>query len=114
MLLAGGIALNGQGTTGQVTGSVTEVTGAAIPGATVAAVNDGTGLRRETSTNDQGNYLLSPLPPGVYRICITKAGFRPLARTDLTLAVDQTMRKLKEVLRLRYELKLGYQCVGSA
>ncbi len=92
MLMATRMALHGQGTTGQITGSITDVSGAVIPGATVAAVNDGTGLKRETGTNDQGNYLLSPLPPGVYRVSVTKTGFRPVARTNLSLAVDQTVR----------------------
>jgi hypothetical protein len=89
---AASIVLRGQGTTGQITGSVTDASGAVIPGAIVAAVNDGTGLKRESGTNDQGNYLLAPLPPGVYRVSVTKTGFRPVARTSLTLAVDQTVR----------------------
>ncbi|MBM3740607.1 MAG: carboxypeptidase regulatory-like domain-containing protein, partial [Acidobacteria bacterium] len=100
MFLASGIALYGQGTSGQITGSVTDASGAVIPGAAVAAVNDGTGLKRDAVTNDQGNYLLSPLPPGVYRVSVSKTGFRPMARTDLTLAVDQTAR-------LDFALELG-------
>ena len=92
MLLASVIALYGQGTSGQITGSVTDASGAVIAGATVAAVNDGTGLKRDAVTNEQGNYLLSPLPPGVYRVSVTKTGFRSVARTSLTLAVDQTVR----------------------
>jgi hypothetical protein len=100
MMVAAGISLYGQATSGQITGSVTDASGAVIPGAIVAAVNDGTGLKRETATNEQGNYLLSPLPPGVYRVSVTKSGFRPMARTDLTLAVDQTAR-------LDFALELG-------
>ncbi|MBM3735508.1 MAG: carboxypeptidase regulatory-like domain-containing protein [Acidobacteria bacterium] len=92
VLITSATALYGQGTTGQITGSVTDASGAVIPGATVAAVNDGTGLKREAVTNEQGNYLLPLLPPGLYRVSITKTGFRPLARTNLTLAVDQTVR----------------------
>jgi len=92
LLVAASAAMYGQGTTGQITGSVTDASGAVLPGANVAAVNEGTGLRRETVTNDEGNYLLSLLPPGVYRLSIVKTGFRQAARTELALAVDQTVR----------------------
>lgn len=92
VLFSASMAVHGQGTSGHITGAITDASGAVIPGATVTAVNDGTGLKREAVTNEQGNYLLSPLPPGVYRVDVTKTGFRPVARTNLTLAVDQTVR----------------------
>ena len=59
--------------TSQLTGTVTDSTGAVIEGAAVRASNVNTGADRSTVTNDSGNYNIPFLPPGNYTINLTFA-----------------------------------------
>jgi hypothetical protein len=80
-----------QTTTAQITGRVTDKTGAAIPQASVKATNVDTNLSRQVSTNDTGGYTLTLLPPGNYTLTITKASFSPVIEQHVVLAVDQSL-----------------------
>src|SRR5690349_9620654 len=84
--------LNAQGTTGQITGLVTDATGAVVPKAEIVVVNEATGIRRNAVSNELGYYTVSLLPPGSYRISVRKEGFRPVDRAGITLEVDQVAR----------------------
>ncbi|MFZ0908076.1 MAG: TonB-dependent receptor [Candidatus Acidiferrales bacterium] len=65
-----------QVTTGSISGSVIDQTGAAVAGATVTAKNTQTGAPEVTQTNDTGYFKLGFLPVGTYDITISKSGFR--------------------------------------
>src|SRR5215217_8556344 len=67
--------LLGQGTTGQIAGTVTDPNGAVVAGATVKATNIATNDSRETTTDGDGIYGFQLLPPGRYQIEITAQGF---------------------------------------
>ncbi len=54
-----------QGSTGTISGTVSDQTGAVLPGVTITAVNSGTNLTREVFTNESGQYTLTFLPVGV-------------------------------------------------
>ena len=84
-----GSPLFGQAT-GTLSGTVQDQSGAAMPGATVTATSQGTGVPRETKTDDTGRYLLPLLPIGTYSIRVTAQGFQPVDQKDLTLQVDET------------------------
>src|SRR5262249_46937832 len=60
----------------------------------------GTNLRYETTTNGSGEYYLSNLPPGFYRIEVEKSGFLKLIRPDVTLHVQ-------DALEINFEMKVG-------
>jgi hypothetical protein len=79
--------------TSQIQGTVQDPTGAAIPGAEVKATQTGTGAVRTVSTGADGNYVLSNLPLGPYRLDVTKAGFSAYAQTgiELQVAVNPTI-----------------------
>jgi hypothetical protein len=66
--------LRAQSTNGSISGRVTDPSKAVIVDAKVAAVNVGTNVRYEGATNDSGDYYLTNLPPGSYRIEIEKTG----------------------------------------
>src|SRR5690242_9393973 len=68
-------AVFAQQPTAEITGIITDATGAAVPGALIEAVNSDTGLRRETTSNESGNYVFSVLPLGPYRVDVKKTGF---------------------------------------
>jgi protocatechuate 3,4-dioxygenase beta subunit len=57
-----------QSATSTLTGIITDPNGAVIPGAQVTATQRATGMRRETTTNDEGLYVLTNLAPGEYDV----------------------------------------------
>ena len=74
-LLALGVMLMAQTETGQITGTVTDPTGAAIPTATVSVKSVGTGVTRTVATGDTGAYTVTNLLPGSYDVTVQAAGF---------------------------------------
>src|SRR5512135_131668 len=78
-----------QTTTAAFQGTVTDSTGGVLAGAQVTASNVETGMKRTATTNAEGRYLLSQLPPGSYQITATMDGFETLVRNGLTLTVGQ-------------------------
>ena len=68
-------------------GTVSDSSGAVVPGARVEVVSQDTGLRREAQTGANGNYTFSLLPIGVYTVTVTQAGFRTVTIKDLRLGV---------------------------
>ncbi|MPY90629.1 MAG: hypothetical protein GEU99_22250 [Luteitalea sp.] len=78
--------------TAAVVGTVTDATGATMPGTSITATSRGTGLTRSTVTNDQGNYALASLPVGTYTISAELDGFGTQVTEALSLAVNQTVR----------------------
>src|SRR6267142_1959619 len=77
--------------TSSITGSVADLTGGALPGVEITVVNQETGARFQTLTNDTGAYRVASLPPGIYRIEAELAGFDRLSRGPITLQVSQTV-----------------------
>ena len=77
--------------TASVNGTVTDPSGAVIPGASVSATNEATNLTRETVTAGDGTYSLASLAPGTYDITIAKAGLKTLKFAAVSLTVDQAL-----------------------
>jgi len=65
------------GTTGALTGVVTDPSGGVISGATVTLTNTGTGQTRTATTDASGNYKFSQIPPGTYSLKFEASGFKP-------------------------------------
>ena len=81
-----------QTTYGSISGGVTDASGAAIAGAEVTLTNLGTSEKRSQSTGSDGFYDFVNLIPGRYRIDAEKAGFKRIARTEVVVEVQQTVR----------------------
>ena len=81
-----------QTATGQITGSVRDSSGAVMPKVKVVVTNQQTGLTRETTSNDLGDYVVPLLPVGVYLVTAEQKGFKVAVRSDLPLNVDQVQR----------------------
>jgi hypothetical protein len=79
---------NGQ-VTGSFSGTVTDKSGALVAGATVTATSQGTGVARDTKTDEAGHYVLNLLPIGIYTLRVESQGFQPAESKDLKLQVDE-------------------------
>ena len=67
-------------------GTISDPSGAVIPGVAVTIVNQSTGLKREVLTRNAGEYRLAGLPTGNYALRAEKAGFQPQVREGIALA----------------------------
>jgi hypothetical protein len=98
--LAVSICVLAQSPTATLSGRVLDPTQAAISGASVTAVNMGTNAASHATTNDEGFYTIVNLPPGSYRIEVTKPGFKALIKPDLVLHVQ-------DVIAINFKLSVG-------
>jgi len=92
-LVAGGLlclsqCLLAQETTGSLTGTVTDSTGATLAGVSVVARNVGTGLTQEVVTKTSGGYTVSLLPIGTYEVTFQLQGFQSFTARDIHLHVN--------------------------
>lgn len=78
-------AAHAQVTSGSIFGSVTDTTGALIPGATVTVTDPTKGITRTTTSNDSGNFSLPGLLPGTYTVEVTAQGFAGFKKTGVIL-----------------------------
>src|SRR5579862_1526108 len=72
----------------QISGTVKDATGAAIPGAQVTVTQTDTGVTRTAESDAGGVYSLPSLPLGPYRMEVKKDGFTTYVATGITLQVD--------------------------
>jgi outer membrane receptor protein involved in Fe transport len=75
---------------GTIAGTVTDDSGAAIPGATVTVVNQGTGLEVSGVTNETGAFAIRNLQPGTYTVKASLQGFKEYVQTGLPVNQNDT------------------------
>jgi hypothetical protein len=78
--------------TASITGTVTDPTGAAIPGAQVTVTSLEHGISRAATSNASGDYLFAALPIGSYNVAVAAPGFKKYAARGIILAVAQKAR----------------------
>ncbi len=76
---------------GQIEGAVADATGAVLPGATVTATNEATGVSRSAVTDTGGNYRLTALLPGNWSVSAELSGFATVVNTGVILTIQQTI-----------------------
>lgn len=81
-----------QAVSGTIVGTVTDASGASVPNAEVTLVLTGQRTIHTVKTNESGNYTEPDLPPGVYTVTITAAGFKKDIRQNITLETNTTSR----------------------
>jgi len=86
-ILLAALSLPAQTFRGTILGTVTDPSGAVLPGATVTVKNTGTGLERSTQTSADGSYTLSELPIGTYTVTISQTGFDTFVATGVAVNV---------------------------
>src|SRR5712692_2659044 len=80
-----------QSPNGTISGLVLDPANRVIVGADLLVVNDLTGVKYSTKTNDEGIYVLPNLPPGPYRIQVSKVGFKAIIKPNIVLNVQDAL-----------------------
>jgi len=92
-----------QTSSGTIFGRVTDPNGGLVSGATVTILNQNTGATRGATTDDKGEFLVSPLPIGKYTVKVAMTGFNEAIVADLTLEIQE-----------KREVNLSLQVAGTA
>ena len=79
-------------TTGTVQGTVTDASGAVLPGASVVLANKATGVRTTQMSNATGLYIFNLVPPGTYDVTGSMDGFKSITQSGLTVEINATVR----------------------
>jgi Carboxypeptidase regulatory-like domain len=94
-----------QSPTASITGIVFDPESKVIPGAEIIVVNDLTRVQFETKTNGEGIYTVVSLPPGPYRVQVSKSDFKTIIKPDIILNVG-------DALSLNFTLPVGASSVS--
>src|SRR6201987_5242365 len=81
-----------QEVTASISGTITDPSGASVPGATVAATSVERGIMYTATTNDSGLYLIAHLPVGSYTLKVEKSGFASATHPQFVLTLNQVAR----------------------
>jgi hypothetical protein len=77
-------------TTGRIAGNVKDQHAAAIPGAEVTSASEATGDSRSVSTDETGDYVISLLLPGTYRLSFVASGFKRVVFDEIRVEITET------------------------
>lgn len=78
--------------TGTIHGTVSDSTGAVVPGVSVTITNTGTNLTRVVAADEAGRFVAPQLPVGTYSVKVEKAGFATFVQTGITLQVNTNVQ----------------------
>ena len=85
---------------GTINGIVLDPSNRVISGADILVINDVTGVQYFSKTNEEGVYVAPNLPPGVYRLQVSKPGFKTLVKPDIVVNVQ-------DLLSINFTLPVG-------
>ena len=85
------VSMQGQTERGAITGTVSDASGAAVPGAEIKVTNIATNIHTSTTSTGTGTYRVTNLPPGIYNIASTKEGFKQALIDNVRVPVSGTV-----------------------
>jgi Carboxypeptidase regulatory-like domain/TonB dependent receptor len=94
------LPLAAQSTDGTINGRVLDPSNKVIGGADILVINDATGVKYGGKTNVDGVYVVPNLPPGAYRLQVSKVGFKTLIKPDIVL-------NIQDALSINFTLPVG-------
>lgn len=94
------LPLAAQSPNGTINGRVVDHSNGVIVGADILIINDVTDVKYSGKTNDDGIYVVPNLPPGPYRLQVSKAGFKTLIKPDIVL-------NIQDALSINFTLPVG-------
>src|SRR4051812_40199663 len=80
------VQLLGQGLTGSINGTVTDQSGSAVPEAEITLTNIATSQTRQTKSDANGNFVLTQLLPGTFRIVVSGRGFKSYEENSVNVS----------------------------
>lgn len=99
-LASSALTASGQTETASIRGSVTDSSGALVPGAVVRLVDVERGLASQVTAGKHGSYSLPNVRPGHYRMEVEKSGFKPIHLNEITVHVQ-------DILEENFKLEVG-------
>jgi hypothetical protein len=90
-LLAAGVSSFAQRISGDLTGTIFDATGAAVPGATVAVKNDATGVEATVKSGPTGDYRFANLAAGTYTLTVAASGFTKAEMKAVEVQLNKTI-----------------------
>jgi hypothetical protein len=93
IFLAVGISASAQVEAGRFVGSITDGQGAVVPNAIVKATNTGTNIVRTAVSNSTGEFVITPVPAGKYKLSVTAPGFQTTTTSEVEVNVGQIVRE---------------------
>ena len=94
------LPLEAQSPNGTINGRVLDPSNKVIGGADILVINDATGVKYSGKTNEDGIYVVPNLPPGAYRLQVSKVGFKTLIKPDIVL-------NIQDALSINFTLPVG-------
>jgi hypothetical protein len=94
------LPLAAQSTNGTINGRVLDPSNKVIGGADILVISDATGVQYSGKTNEDGIYAVPNLPPGAYRLQVSKRGFKTLIKPDIVL-------NIQDALSINFTLPVG-------
>jgi len=94
------LPLAAQSPNGVINGLVADPSSRIIVGADILLINDATGVKYSGKTNEDGIYVVSNLPPGAYRLQVSKVGFKTIIKPDIVL-------NIQDALSINFTLPIG-------
>lgn len=94
------LPLVAQSPNGVINGRVLDPSNSVIVGADILVINDATGVMYSGKTNENGIYVVPNLPPGSYRLQVSKVGFKTLIKPDIVL-------NIQDALSINFTLPIG-------
>jgi len=92
LFLALPYTLSAQAVNATLLGTVTDPTGASVPGAKVTATQVATSTPYASTTNQSGNYTIPNLPPGTYSVTIEAKGFKKSTQQNIDVLINSSTR----------------------
>ena len=85
------LPLTAQSPNGTINGRVLDPSNKVIGGADILVISDATGVQYSGKTNEDGIYVVPNLPPGAYRLQVSKLGFKTLIKPDIVLNIQNAL-----------------------
>jgi Carboxypeptidase regulatory-like domain/TonB dependent receptor-like, beta-barrel len=92
VMLATATTVSAQVLYGSIVGTLTDESGAVVPGAVVTVKNASTGLSREATTDETGHYAIQNLLEGAYDLSVSATGFKPYTQTGVEVSINSVTR----------------------
>jgi len=85
-------AVTAQSTASTIVGKISDANGAVLVGAEIVVTHTATNFRRTATSNGDGDYTITQLPPSVYKVSVSLANFKTAVSNEVTLLTDTTTR----------------------